>query len=557
MTVRSGSHGFTEHAERRPSSRNRERIDTGHGSFEWDDDGSSTAVAVGVADPSSFYGIERQPSLWNIEYRNARHGSSESGGAPSSDIIATPDPYGIGALTTELTVAARSLWESSLPDSLKGFWSKGRPREAKPDDARVSLPSSDSDTAGHSTKYNTKYNRSYGIPSYGIRKSLRQSFSYLWGPLASYLTSSDDVTVPVAANAKPITPRHLPIDEPPAGSRSSDGDPDQRPSKEFAIHEAAPGNDVQESGELDWLDEFNGLDESFWASYDDNIFCMTSNQQTEDNAQPQTTPEKVTGTSKTSQKRPASPEEASADTNSKHSKRQQIEGKISFACPFSKSNPLLYKDCDSVRLKRISDVKQHLRRAHLRPPHCPRCLRVFEGATCGDAEAARDDHIRKGGCDQRSGIVIDGLSDTQTKKLSAKVPAKLSDEDQWFTVWDIVFGGEKARPLTAYRHEKLAEQTESFLRYLKEHAPRKIKDLIDTEKSTTQVSVNTGDPAHAEESVNAEALIIDSSRTGSGQALQASTWDSATLLSNISKVLDSVIDDWTAGFPSRRGTTPS
>ncbi|KAI1188872.1 hypothetical protein F5B17DRAFT_241676 [Nemania serpens] len=47
------------------------------------------------------------------------------------------------------------------------------------------------------------------------------------------------------------------------------------------------------------------------------------------------------------------------------------------ACPFAKWKPLSYQSCCKYIMKDIRRVKQHLRRNHKRPLHCPICWETF------------------------------------------------------------------------------------------------------------------------------------------------------------------------------------
>ncbi|OHE91957.1 hypothetical protein CORC01_12745 [Colletotrichum orchidophilum] len=78
---------------------------------------------------------------------------------------------------------------------------------------------------------------------------------------------------------------------------------------------------------------------------------------------------------------------------------------IIFACPFYKEDPLRHLQCLRIELKRIKDVKQHLNRKHRQPSYYYR---------------------------------------------------RLSEEQQWFTVWDIMFPN-VPRPDSAYLGNQIEE----------------------------------------------------------------------------------------------------
>lgn len=59
-----------------------------------------------------------------------------------------------------------------------------------------------------------------------------------------------------------------------------------------------------------------------------------------------------------------------------------------FACPYLAYKPATYRSCLRYKLSRIADVKRHLKRCHMHPPYCPRCMETFTN------EETRDEHIR-------------------------------------------------------------------------------------------------------------------------------------------------------------------
>lgn len=116
-------------------------------------------------------------------------------------------------------------------------------------------------------------------------------------------------------------------------------------------------------------------------------------------------------------------------------RRRTDERKISFACPYSKKDPMRHRDCYKYTLTRIRDVKQHLTRCHRRPLYCPRCFEIFE------TEDSRDEHIIA--CDIASPSTTrpDGITEAQRQQLSKKSTPNSPFEDQWFAIWNILFPG--------------------------------------------------------------------------------------------------------------------
>ncbi|KXH65329.1 hypothetical protein CNYM01_00906 [Colletotrichum nymphaeae SA-01] len=126
-------------------------------------------------------------------------------------------------------------------------------------------------------------------------------------------------------------------------------------------------------------------------------------------------------------------------------------GSIILACPFYKEDPLKHLQCLRIELKRIKDVKQHLNRKHRQPSYyCPTCWMIFDKPT------DRDIHISQRGCSLQDQVNYEGISEDQSRQLTRKVDRRLSEEQQWFSVWDIVFP-DVPRPESAYLGNQIEE----------------------------------------------------------------------------------------------------
>lgn len=143
----------------------------------------------------------------------------------------------------------------------------------------------------------------------------------------------------------------------------------------------------------------------------------------------------------------------------------------SFACPFSKKSPSKYRRCYRYDLKRIRDVKQHLRRCHRKGVYCPVCSQTFE------SEDARDAHVRQRSCVEKPGFIVEGLSEAQAQSLSGKCSSKVDVEEQWFRVFDICFPGH-ARPKSPYVDRNLSEELQSFRDYASTEGPFIIRERL-------------------------------------------------------------------------------
>jgi hypothetical protein len=139
-----------------------------------------------------------------------------------------------------------------------------------------------------------------------------------------------------------------------------------------------------------------------------------------------------------------------------------------FACPFAKKNPKKFRTCYKHILTRIADVKQHIRRSHYFPMYCPTCLQTFDNAE------GRDDHIVARTCQTIPGYQKEGITETQKEQLRKKVPPKLDEQEQWFTVFDILFPEYHPRPLSPYVDTELAEEQLAFQDYASGFGPQVI-----------------------------------------------------------------------------------
>ncbi|KAL2810060.1 hypothetical protein BJX63DRAFT_434583 [Aspergillus granulosus] len=160
-------------------------------------------------------------------------------------------------------------------------------------------------------------------------------------------------------------------------------------------------------------------------------------------------------------------------------KKQKSLGdeKKHLACPYWKKSPQQYRKCFRYELNRIQDVKQHIHRCH-QPAY--RCLR------CGDtfpSEDERDLHARADPACEVRHILHDDLSQTQLKALTRRSNPKLTTEEQWYAIWDIVFP-EVERPCSPYIDSALSEEFSSFKEFYFSRGPSILLEVL--EKETTE-----------------------------------------------------------------------
>ncbi|OIW33912.1 hypothetical protein CONLIGDRAFT_711742 [Coniochaeta ligniaria NRRL 30616] len=144
----------------------------------------------------------------------------------------------------------------------------------------------------------------------------------------------------------------------------------------------------------------------------------------------------------------------------KRSKKPRLPGERQrlLACPFAKKDPRKYRECYRFRIKRIQDVKAHLRRHHDQPIYCHCCKDKFK------SEADLQIHAEANCCSPRR-EVVEGVDRDQKAKLSKPVPRGCL-EDQWFYIFDILFPGFEPKPRSPYVSDNLEPAFSAFRDYM-------------------------------------------------------------------------------------------
>ncbi|KAK5659712.1 hypothetical protein OQA88_923 [Cercophora sp. LCS_1] len=134
--------------------------------------------------------------------------------------------------------------------------------------------------------------------------------------------------------------------------------------------------------------------------------------------------------------------------NKKHNKLPHKGAQRLLACPFWREDPVLNKSCLSIKMKRIRDVKQHLRRSHYPPDfYCPICFEEY---------SSRDEweqHMVSRQCEpltkrpqRRAGVVSKEAQDI----LVQRADRTKSDSEQWHAIWKVLFRKEALAQESAY-----------------------------------------------------------------------------------------------------------
>jgi len=132
-----------------------------------------------------------------------------------------------------------------------------------------------------------------------------------------------------------------------------------------------------------------------------------------------------------------------------------------FACPYLRYDPDNNQQCLSFKLRRIRDVKQHLTRRHYHPFYCPTCYKKFPSVQ------DLGNHIRPQTCTPQSPVAIgnaDGMTPEAQERLKERANRAAKPIEQWYSVWDILFG-EEPRPPNPYLEDIFTETMKAIHRF--------------------------------------------------------------------------------------------
>ncbi|KAF5706689.1 hypothetical protein FMUND_11425 [Fusarium mundagurra] len=129
------------------------------------------------------------------------------------------------------------------------------------------------------------------------------------------------------------------------------------------------------------------------------------------------------------------------------------------ACPYWKADSRKYWDCFLKKNDTIAHLKQHLTRRHTPKYYCQVCYETFRDFYLFDS------HALERSCTRGPSAKLEGISQQQKNQLSLK--SKGSVEQQWYTVWSILFP-DMEPPATIYIY---STQSEDFCR-IQEFAQR-------------------------------------------------------------------------------------
>ncbi|KAI1179822.1 hypothetical protein F4777DRAFT_401149 [Nemania sp. FL0916] len=175
---------------------------------------------------------------------------------------------------------------------------------------------------------------------------------------------------------------------------------------------------------------------------------------------------------------------------------------LTLACPYFAKDHNRYLCCRKYELNRIRDVKQHLWRQHRRRLYCPVCYNTYDY----DKEEERDEHIRAKQCTARAPAEIEGVTDKQQQMLRKRVNSNQTLEEQWYSIWEIVFPT-IARPNSVYLDTMLSDEMFRLRQYMVTDGVAVLMDCLATKNVVLGASLlNEADLATFQRDVAREVL---------------------------------------------------
>ncbi|KAH7130908.1 hypothetical protein EDB81DRAFT_807669 [Dactylonectria macrodidyma] len=144
------------------------------------------------------------------------------------------------------------------------------------------------------------------------------------------------------------------------------------------------------------------------------------------------------------------------DNQPHHDGEEECPSGRFFACPFYKLDPVRHYRClEKYKLKRYSDVKQHILRCHVLEGfyYCDQCLTIWESSEPWEAHVNGDECRGTTGPQHHlaESPLLDGLLPGEADCLEP-TPRGLSDWQRWYRMWEQIFPGHEppASPLVEH-----------------------------------------------------------------------------------------------------------
>ena len=170
---------------------------------------------------------------------------------------------------------------------------------------------------------------------------------------------------------------------------------------------------------------------------------------------------------KKSQGQDSGDEDAQRQQPKKQKTSAPTDGKptLLLACPFWKLDPQTHDRCFKCILSNPSRVKQHLLRKHSPKFYCQRCYELFP------SQETLDQHVQVHvvTCPSHESS-FPQITYQQRLRLSTKSKTNLSETDQWFTIWDILFPSHP-RPSSPYIDANLSADLCQFREFAEADGP--------------------------------------------------------------------------------------
>ena len=156
-----------------------------------------------------------------------------------------------------------------------------------------------------------------------------------------------------------------------------------------------------------------------------------------------------------------------------------------FACPFWKMDSLAHQGCFARRLTRIRDVKQHLARQHTPDFYCERCFAVFKQKQTHAAHVMAAEP-----CRARPLARLEGVSNDQRKALSHKSKRWQNEAQQWYSIWDILFG-EASKPESPYIEQ--SRDFDDFVGFCQQRVHAALEEQLTTDLLRSMIGMSNNE----------------------------------------------------------------
>ena len=114
------------------------------------------------------------------------------------------------------------------------------------------------------------------------------------------------------------------------------------------------------------------------------------------------------------------------------------------------------------------------------PIYCCICMCTF------DSEEDRDIHTREQSCEQRPVIYWDCVSEAQKKQLQKYSPRSISEEEQWYKIFEILFP-DHPRPCSPYLDSELSDEINAFKDFASNEARSVLRERMALEGLSSEM----------------------------------------------------------------------